>query len=347
MTISPLKPIGPVGQPVSGNIEDWPPVVLGGATFSRQYNDDPAKLGVQSIIRSAFQLGIRAIDTSPYYGNSEIYIGQALAELQNEFPRETYYLLTKVGRIGLDEFNYSAQWVIKSVNRSLARLHTDYLDTVYLHDIEFRQEDEILEALKQLRQLKDQGKIHYFGLLGYPVPFLYYMAQKVAGIPDIGSLDAVMSYCHYNIHNTVLEQYATYFKRDARVKMLQNASILSMSLLRSAPTRPFHPASSELKAAVKKAAEVLLNEDDEELAELATRFAFRGWASQGPTVIGVSSVEELRSAIEQYWRTVDNHKERNRDELLVAKFRHLIGDEHIDESWPSGIAHDVSKVALQ
>lgn len=50
-----------------------------------------------------------------------------------------HYQMTKCGRYGpnTEDFDYSPGAIRKSITRSLARLHTDYLDTVYLHDVEF------------------------------------------------------------------------------------------------------------------------------------------------------------------------------------------------------------------
>jgi aryl-alcohol dehydrogenase-like predicted oxidoreductase len=83
--------------------------------------------------------GIRAFDTAPYYDNSEIVLGTALKALENEFPRGTYKLLTKVGRYGpgATDFDYTPTTIRRSVRRSLQRLHTQYLDVVFLHDVEF------------------------------------------------------------------------------------------------------------------------------------------------------------------------------------------------------------------
>ena len=66
-------------------------------------------------------------------------LGTALQALSHEFPRSAYQLLTKVGRYGLNaaDFDYSRDAVRRSVRRSLRRLHTQYLDVVYVHDIEF------------------------------------------------------------------------------------------------------------------------------------------------------------------------------------------------------------------
>lgn len=49
------------------------------------------------------------------------------------------FQMTKAGRYGLEreDFDYSPATIRKSVERSLSRLHTSYLDVVYLHDVEF------------------------------------------------------------------------------------------------------------------------------------------------------------------------------------------------------------------
>lgn len=66
-------------------------------------------------------------------------LGTALKALAREFPRSTYQLITKVGRYGpaSSDFDYSPAALRASVRRSLRRLHTEYLDVVYLHDVEF------------------------------------------------------------------------------------------------------------------------------------------------------------------------------------------------------------------
>jgi len=107
MTISNLKPIGPTNVPVSGKLTDLPPLLLGGAVFNQQFNDNPEKLPVEEMLKIAFSKGIVGIDTSPYYGPSEILLGDALKKIKSEFPRETYYIVTKAGRIKLNDFDYS------------------------------------------------------------------------------------------------------------------------------------------------------------------------------------------------------------------------------------------------
>ena len=181
------------------------PLVLGGAILNQQYTDEPESIPLEDIIKYAFSHGINAIDTSPYYGPSEVLYGRALSNLRNEFPRDTYFICTKVGRIGAEEFNYSRDFVRFSVHRSCERLHTTYLDLVYLHDVEFVKFPDILEALKELRTLKNKGVIKNFGISGYPIDFITWLAEYCSTEEsDIGSLDAVLSYCNLNLQNNKL-----------------------------------------------------------------------------------------------------------------------------------------------
>jgi len=98
-------------------------------------------------IRAALSNGVTAIDTSPWYTPSEKIIGRALQRLHEEgFSRSSYQLMTKVGRyrpadqINGKENDFSAERVLQSVQNSLKLLNTEYLDVVYLHDVELRAE---------------------------------------------------------------------------------------------------------------------------------------------------------------------------------------------------------------
>ncbi|CDR42469.1 CYFA0S09e04258g1_1 [Cyberlindnera fabianii] len=332
-----LKPIGPFGTPVTGRIEDLPDLLLGGAVFNQQFNDHPEQLPAEEILRTGFTHGIRAIDTSPYYGPSEIILGEALKKLKPEIPREWYYIVTKCGRLFLDEFDYSPEWIRKSVLRSLERLDTTYLDLVYLHDIEFVEEDKIFGALAELKKLKDEGIIKHFGLSGYPVDFLFYISKKAVTTPSVGPLDAVLSYSNFNMQNERLRDYISKFYEECKLKKLLCASILSMSLLRSGPTHEFHPASKELRDKCQEVA-ALTAAENVELADLATRFALREFLPHGPVVLGVSNLKELNSAIEQYWNVKENKSD---DDALVKKVKEAFGEHH-NEVWGSGIPHKMN-----
>lgn len=317
------------------------PLILGGAVFNVQYNDDPEKMPICDLLETAFKLGINAIDTSPYYGPSEQLLGEALAKLtaDGKVVRENYYICTKVGRIRLDEFDYSPEWVEKSVRRSLQRFQTEYLDMVFLHDVEFKTLDDSIGALKMLMKLKAEGLIKWVGISGYPVDYLYKVAKTVKDIDGIGKLDVVMSYCNMCLQNTTLNDYYDRFLEDTGVKLVNNASILSMSLLRYQETRSFHPGSQALKDRCNELAVVLREKYNVDLADLATRYAIGKWLpKKGRTVLGVSSVPELMAAWKQY-QAVKDRSFAEEDEKLFKFSQSFLGD-HFNEVWDSGIKHD-------
>jgi D-arabinose 1-dehydrogenase len=272
------------------------PLICGTATFNTQYNTDPFSLPTNSIISRAFALGIRAFDTSPYYGPSETLLGAALSQpsILSSYPRSSYHLVTKVGRIGGSEFDYSPEWVRYSIQRSLERLHTAYLDVVYCHDVEFVSPSEVLTAIRELRRIRgEEGTIKYVGISGYPVPLLCELADLV--LRETGEpLDAVMSYANFTLQNSTLRTEGIERLKRAGVSCVPNASILGMGLMRSAGVPvggkgDFHPAPRELRNRALEAAK-FVEETGERLEVLSIRWGLDSWAREGASVGGVGGI---------------------------------------------------------
>lgn len=131
------------------------PIIYGTSAFAALYNPIEAHWPAEAC-RRAIDLGINTFDTSPYYGNSENILGEAILSIKETHPRSTYYLSTKIGRYGPKkaDFDYSAARVRASVTESMRRMHTDYLDIVYAHDVEFVSVDRAVEAVTELFKLK-------------------------------------------------------------------------------------------------------------------------------------------------------------------------------------------------
>jgi D-arabinose 1-dehydrogenase len=151
-----------------------PPLILGGAGFSYQTHPDPYSLPVREVIKQAFDHDMLAIDTSPFYEPSEELLGEAQPHpsITSEYSRSNYILMTKVGRLGADQFDYSPAWIRQSVERSLHRLRTSYLDVVFCHDVEFVTDEDTLTAVGELLNLVAQGKVRYVGLSSYRIDIL-------------------------------------------------------------------------------------------------------------------------------------------------------------------------------
>jgi D-arabinose 1-dehydrogenase len=267
-----------------------PPLIFGTATFNSQYNKDPYALDTKGLVEQALSHGVRAFDTSPYYGPAEELLGAALSTsfVRKHFPREDYSILTKVGRISGDTFDYSAGWVRKSVARSLERLNTSYLDVVYCHDVEFVTGDEVMEAVCELRRIRNEdGTIKYIGISGYPLEVLCSLAERI--LSETGEpLDAVMSYANFTLQNTTLATKGIARLKAAGVDVVPNASPLGMGLLRAdgvpeGSSGDWHPAPPALRAAVARAAE-FTELHGEKLEVLAIRYALESWLTVGSVV---------------------------------------------------------------
>lgn len=118
-----------------------------------------------NLITLAKDLGINLIDTAPAYGNSEERLGVLL-----QGQRQDWVICSKVGEefnndTGESSFNFTPEHVRFSVERSLQRLKTDYIDMLLIHsdgnDVEIIQHYGILELLEDL---KKQGKIRATGM---------------------------------------------------------------------------------------------------------------------------------------------------------------------------------------
>jgi aryl-alcohol dehydrogenase-like predicted oxidoreductase len=117
----------------------------------------------QALLNLARDLGINLIDTAPAYGNSEERLGKLL-----KGQRQSWIIGSKCGEEfvnGASQFDFSEPHIVHSVERSLKRLNTDYLDLVLIHsdgnDLHILQNTPALETLANLKQ---QGKIRAIGM---------------------------------------------------------------------------------------------------------------------------------------------------------------------------------------
>lgn len=157
------RPLGRTGLNVS-------PLGLGTVKLGRnrgvkypQGFELPDNRQAAELIALARDLGINLIDTAPAYGTSEQRLGELLAG-----QRRDWVICTKVGEEFDGEhshFDFSAAHTRRSVERSLKRLQSDYLDLVLVHS-DGRDSDIVRRegALEELERLKQQGLIRAFGV---------------------------------------------------------------------------------------------------------------------------------------------------------------------------------------
>lgn len=109
----------------------------------------------QTAVSQALQTGYRSIDTAQAYGN-EAAVGQAIAD--SGIPRDQIFLTTKVWIT-----DYGDGKTYDSVMESLKRLHTDYVDLVFLHE----PWNDFYGAWRDLIKLQKEGRIKSLGLSNF------------------------------------------------------------------------------------------------------------------------------------------------------------------------------------
>ncbi|XP_014506072.1 L-galactose dehydrogenase [Vigna radiata var. radiata] len=275
-------------------------------------------------VRLAFQSGINFFDTSPYYGGtlSEKVLGKALKAL--EAPRSSYVVATKCGRYK-DGFDFSAERVTRSVEESLERLQLDYVDILQCHDIEFGSLDQIVnETIPALVKLKEAGKTRFIGITGLPLGIFSYVLDRVPP----GTLDVVLSYCHYSVNDSSLGDLIPYLK--AKGVGIINASPLSMGLLTHAGPPPWHPASPQLKSACEAAADHC-KEKGKNISKLALQYSLLN-KEISSVLVGMKSVEQVEENVAAARELANS----GIDEEALSEVEAILKPVK-NQSWPSGI----------
>ncbi len=123
--------------------------------------EEASEENVERLLLEAIDAGLNVIDTAECYRDSEELIGKTVAHRRSDF-----YLFTKCGH-GEDYTvpAWTYEEITESIDRSLKRLRTDYVDLIQLHSCSeaiLRQGD-VIRALKDAKQ---KGKARFIGYSG-------------------------------------------------------------------------------------------------------------------------------------------------------------------------------------
>ena len=150
-----------------------------------------------AIVRAAADCGVTFIDTSRVYaeGLAEQYIGLAL----DDGLRREMIICTKFGSMreyGPNNFGGGRKHVIESVEGSLRRLRTDYIDVYMMHRPDPRLPTE--EVLRTMDDLVRQGKVRYIGACNTPAWWLAEMVWtcRANGLEPVVSTSFEYSLAH-------------------------------------------------------------------------------------------------------------------------------------------------------
>jgi predicted oxidoreductase len=151
---------------------------------------DPSKK-MEKIINLCLELGINTFDHADIYGDyqCEELFGKAIAK--KSFKREDIVLFTKCGLIvpnrklkdiRVKHYNTSRTHILKSVENSLRKLNTDYLDIFLLDHLDPLSNLE--ETAITLKQLQDTGKVKNIGVVNFSV-FQHQLLASYLRVPIV------------------------------------------------------------------------------------------------------------------------------------------------------------------
>lgn len=225
-------------------------------------------------VHTAFDRGINYFDTSPAYGRSDSTYGPVTSETilgkgLKDLNRSEIILSTKAGKISSlpPKLNFGYKAIVDSVEASLKRLHTDYLDLLFLHDIEYNKgthlELALNEGLEALWDLKKAGKIRAVGISCYSIEVL----NKV--IPNY-DLDTVLVHNHYTLINDQLLELMPKIKE--KKMALVSASPFASGLLTHQGPPDWYPITDKDLCVINKTLN-FCRENNVPIEKLAIQYA--------------------------------------------------------------------------
>jgi L-galactose dehydrogenase len=255
-------------------------------------------------VHYAIDHGINYFDVAPMYGVTlaETRLGKAL-----KGRRDKIFLATKCCRYDMDKFDFSTKRVLESIDESLKRLQTDYVDVYQVHDIEFGDKEQVInEAIPAARKVQQSGKVRFVGITGLPVRYLRHVASQV-------EVDTILSWAHYDLLEDEMDEVLTPFARQRGIGLI-NASPLHQRLLTEKGPPEWHRSPKEVLEVGPKIA-ALCREYGLNMADVAMRFAL-DYPHVATTIVGMSKLRH----VEQNVKVLDF---KNATELL-ARIERLV-----------------------
>ncbi len=183
--------------------------------------------GRAALISRALELGVNLFDTAEAYGEAEAMLGRAI----RGHARDSYLIATKWTYKPGDSLVTDPEEIVRSLEQSLERLETDYVDMFQIHgvmpeDIEYIAENYI----PTMQRLKEQGKTRFIGI-----------TEMIVQDPKHAAMSISMER-HPDVWDTVMLKYGIMNQWAAKESLPLAAStstgILNMAPVRLTLTRP-------------------------------------------------------------------------------------------------------------
>ena len=195
-----------------------------------------------NLCKAAYEKGIKLFDTANGYqnGNNEIMLGNLL----KDYPRNSFYLATKVKPAGVDREGKTSELTtaedfLSKFNTSLSRLKMDYVDILYIHDIRNPEMLEYKPIINAVRNLKKEGKIKFIGFSTH--------ANEPVVIDAAASLDTFdVILTAYNFKQTYINELNSAIKKanQAGIGIVAMKTLAGGGFLDKEKTKPINSSAA-------------------------------------------------------------------------------------------------------
>jgi aryl-alcohol dehydrogenase-like predicted oxidoreductase len=271
---------------------------------------DPLDPDGENILHRAMDAGINYFDTADMYhkGQNEVMLGKAFRD-----KRKGLILATKVGNqwrgdgSGWD-WNPSKKYILTSIDQSLARLQTDYIDLYQLHGGTL--DDPIDEVIEAFELLQSAGKIRYYGISSI-------RPNVIREYVNRSSIVSVMM--QYSLLDRRPEEEMLSLLKKNQIGVLARGTV-AKGLLISKPAEHYLNYSAE--QVIKAATSVkLVSGNGSNPLETSVHFVLQN-PSVTSAVIGIRTEKQLREAlaIRSYHLLSEDQLEKLRNMLPANKY---------------------------
>ena len=253
----------------------------------------------QPLLKRCLDLGITFFDTANWYsiGESERVVASTLTSM---VPRDRLVLATKAYYAMSDDPNdrgLSRKHLLSSVDASLRRMGTDYIDLFVIHA--FDPGTPIEETMEALHDIVRSGKVRY---LGASTMFAWQFEQMNHVARQHGWTSFVNMQCQYNLLYREEEREMLPYCRDQGIAVTAFSPLARGWLSGSKKVRSqtdasfalFHGDALDLEICTK--VEAIATERDATMAEVALAWVYARDAICCP-IIGASSVSQLEDNV--------------------------------------------------
>jgi len=287
----------------------------------------------QPLLKRCLDLGITFFDTANWYsiGESERVVASTLTSM---VPRDRLVLATKAYYAMSDDPNdrgLSRKHLLSSVDASLRRMGTDYIDLFVIHA--FDPGTPIEETMEALHDIVRSGKVRY---LGASTMFAWQFEQMNHVARQHGWTSFVNMQCQYNLLYREEEREMLPYCRDQGIAVTAFSPLARGWLSGSKKVRSqtdasfalFHGDALDLEICTK--VEAIATERDATMAEVALAWVYARDAICCP-IIGASSVSQLEDNVKALDLELTLDEIETLDQLYRP--RDVIND-HVPEPMP-------------